>query len=113
MKPIIYLKKDHPSSKANSSPSKEPFCTATLVHMFDSKKASEAASQPKVRHPPLKDLCLQSIVEVESPSLLNNLKQKLKRFKLHRPQPALFHTVTASEIILQGGQVRMSRPDLI
>lgn len=43
--------------------------------MFDSKKASEAVSQPKVRHPPLKDLCLQSIVEVESPSLLDNMPE--------------------------------------
>ena len=33
----------------------EPYCTGTLLHIFDSKKASEAASQPKVRNPPLRD----------------------------------------------------------
>ena len=33
----------------------EPHCTATMLHIFDSKKCSEASSQPKVRPPPLRE----------------------------------------------------------
>ena len=36
-------------------PGEEPHCTATLLHFFDSKKCSEAGSQPKVRQPPMKE----------------------------------------------------------
>lgn len=40
----------------------EPYSTSLLAHVFDSKKASEAASSPHLRQPPLKDNRLNKLL---------------------------------------------------
>ena len=48
--------------RRSNHPGVEPHSTKVLCHMFDSKKCSEAASQPKFRPPPMKDNRLKNLL---------------------------------------------------
>lgn len=58
--------KDYTSEWRTLHPGEDPHCVSTLMHVFDSKKASEAGSQPKVRPPPLKDGRLMKLLSAVS-----------------------------------------------